>query len=516
MLNFENLDNLYTLAFAMRKKKHWLDLSWDFFVGIKTRSYGTWYGHPIINYDGRSIGFAVYDQEYGLPVARYMLDEERMKKADEYEHGSFLYNQHAYYFAFLNKPELKERREAKWLQAYCERHNLKCRGKRCYPSFRLLKPSLYASDLLDMKDVAFCETLMGALACLDELLAAGKLVPQQCQCSKKIKEAFVMPAVVQQEDGSWELGEEKIPALGTLNWPRLSLNDFDMARMKRFPKNGSTWQMEKFVHGMDDITFACQGKVGELLDSGAGVYVDALVVYDETVGHVMFMDNFFMRLEGQAGIMSFLTDAMEKDGRPMKIVVGSEESYEFIKEFCRKLDIQLVMDEVPQLVTIRENVLAGRDPMEDFNDEEWESTDPREEWDAFHDRMPNAMPNGMDGRFAGGDKNKGRKKGISKKDEEDVVKLTQLVASYMKAREGSRTQKKAEKALNNYLDSHYPELMNKVDNEMLEILLNLAMAFPLDSMFLFDVVEEYQSRLALGEVGFLMINMPRGMDKRKH
>ena len=324
-----------------------------------------------------------------------------------------------------------------------------------------------------------------------------------------------MPAVVQQEDGSWELGEEEIPALGTLNWPRLLLNDFDTARIKRFPKNGSTWQMEKFVHDMDDMTFACQGKVGELLDAGAGVYVDALVVYDETAGHVMFMDNFFMRLEGQSGIMSFLVDAMEKDGRPMKIVVGSEESYEFIKEFCRKLDIQLVMDEVPQLVTIRENVLAGRNPMEDFDDEEWEPTDPRDEWDAVHDHVPDVMPKDMDNRFAGGDKKKGSTNVINKKVEEDVVKLTQLVASYMKARDGSRTKKKAEKALDSYLDSHYPELMNKVDNEMLEILLNLAMAFPIDSMFFFDVMGEYQRRVALGETGFLTINMPRGKDKHK-
>lgn len=30
MLDFEKLDNLYTKAFAMRKKKHWLNLPWDF------------------------------------------------------------------------------------------------------------------------------------------------------------------------------------------------------------------------------------------------------------------------------------------------------------------------------------------------------------------------------------------------------------------------------------------------------------------------------------------------------
>lgn len=514
MLDFENLDNLYTLAFAMRKKKHWLSLPWDFLLGIKTIEYGTWYGLPIINYDDRAIGFAVYDQEYGLPVARYMLDEQRMETAheNEYEYDSFLYNQHAYYFTFENKSDLKHWQEAKWLQAYCEKHELKCRGKRCYPSFHHLKPSMYASDLTDMKDVAFCESFVGALACLDKLVATGEIVPQQWQCSQKIREALTLPALVQQEDGSWTLGEENIPELGTLNWPRLSLNDFDTARMKRFPKNGSTWQMEKFVHDMDDITFACQGKVGELIDSGAGVYVDALVVYDETLGHVMFMDNFFMRIEGQAGIMSFLMDAMEKDGRPMKIVVGSEESYEFVKEFCRKLDIQLVMDEVPQLVTIRENVLAGRNPMKDFDDEEWVPADPRDEWDAFH----GTMPKGMGNIFAGGDRKKGSKNGISQEAEEDVIHLTQLVASYMKARDGSRARaKKAEEALNSYLDSKYPELMHKVDNHMLEILLNLAMAFPMDSMFFFDVMGEYQRRLTLGEAGFLTINMPMDMDKHK-
>ena len=107
MLDFEKLDNLYTKAFAMRKKKHWLSLSWDFLIGIKTKHHGMWYGLPVINTDDDAIGFAIYDKAYGLPVVRYMLDEGLMDNSSDYECESFLNQQNVYYFTFVNKSELR-------------------------------------------------------------------------------------------------------------------------------------------------------------------------------------------------------------------------------------------------------------------------------------------------------------------------------------------------------------------------------------------------------------------------
>lgn len=504
MLNSENLENLYNLAFAMRKKKAWLSVPWDFMVAIKTEDYGTWYGLPIIMDDDTSTGFIIYDQKDGLPVARYMLDEQRAKEYSEYENDSLLYHQHAYYFSFENKSDLKYTKEVNWLKEYCDKHALKCRGRRCYPSFHHCKPGLYAADLADVKEVAFCETFVAALTYMDELLATGEILPEQWQCSPRIREAFAMPALIQQKDGSWKLGEETVPKIGRLNWPRISLNDFDTARMKRFPKNGNIWQMEKFVHEMDDATFSCTNKVGEMIESGIGVYVDGLIVYDKTAGHLMFMDNFFMRIEGQAAATSFLTDIMEKDGRPMKIVVGSEESYEFIKEFCRKLDIQLVLDEVPQLVTVRDNVLAGRNPMENFDDEEWESANPMNAWDNMHGYMAD-------------DRGEKKHKNINSNDDKDVIELMRLMANCMNemAIGNKRRSKKAELDLNRFLDSHFPHVLMKIDNHILEMLLNLAMAFPMDSMLFCYVVGEYQRRVFTREAGFLEIMPFRDDDKIK-
>ena len=504
MLDFEKLDNLYTKAFAMRKKKHWLNLPWDFLIGIKTKHHGMWYGLPIVNYDDTDIGFAIYDKAYGLPVVRYMLDKEQMNKLSDYEYNSILYQQNVYYFVFENKSGLKQWQEAEWLKDYCEKHDLKCRGRRCYPSFRRLKPGFYASDLNSVAEISFCETFVGALEALDRMLEAGELVPQQGQCGEKIKEKITLPVLLEQANGGWQLGKENLPPAGTLNWPCLLPNDFDTVRMKRFPKNGCTWQLEKFVHDMNEMTYNVDGRVEELLQEGAGVYVDALIIYDEAMGHIMFMDNFFMRIEGQNAIMSFMTEAMEKDGRPMKIVVGSEESYEFMKVFCQKLDIQLVLDEVPQLVTMRENVLAGRNPVESLDDEEWEPTDHRADWSCSSGYMPDIEDKAVKNHKG----KKAKQNSNMMKNDKDMNKLLMLIGDFLHAQLSATTneKQKAEKTLNAFLDkctkAHY---LTKMDETMLEVLLNLAMASPMDSKLFRSIVGEYQRRLGTGTAGFLAI-----------
>ena len=504
MLDFEKLDSLYTKAFAMRKKKHWLNLPWDFLIGIKTRHHGMWYGLPVITHDDEAIGFAIYDKAYGLPVVRYMLDEEWMDNSSDYECDSLLNQQNVYYFTFVNKSELKHWQEAEWIQDYCDKHGLKCRGRRCYPLFHHLEPGFYTRDLNSVAEISICETFVKALDELDRMLAAGELAPQQWQCANKIEEKITLPVLLEQANGSWHQGKDTLPPVGTLNWPRLLPNDFDTVRMKRFPKNGSTWQLEKFVHDMNSMTYNVGGQVEKLLREGAGIYVDALIIYDEAMGHIMFMDNFFMRIEGQNAIMSFMTEAMEKDGRPMKIVVGSEESYEFMKVFCQKLDIQLVLDEVPQLVTMRENVLAGRNPVENFDDEEWEPTDPRADWGCTSGYMPDVEDEAIKNH-------KGKKLKQNSnivKNDKDMSKLLMLIGDFLHTQlsANAKEKQKAEKTLNAFLDkctkAHY---LAKMDEKMLEVLLNLAMASPMDSKLFRSIVGEYQRRLGTGTAGFLAI-----------
>lgn len=504
MLDFEKLDSLYTKAFAMRKKKHWLNLPWDFLIGIKTKHHGMWYGLPVINTEDDAIGFAIYDKAYGLPVVRYMLDEGLMDNSSDYECESFLNQQNVYYFTFVNKSELRHWKEAEWIQGYCDKHGLKCRGRRCYPLFHHLEPGFYTRDLNSVEEISACETFVKALDELDRRLEAGELLPQQGQCGKKIKEKITLPVLLEQANGSWQLGKENLPPAGTLNWPRLLPNDFDTVRMKRFPKNGSIWQLEKFTHEMNRMTYNVGGRVEELFREGAGIYVDALIIYDEAMGHIMFMDNFFMRVEGQNSIMSFMTEAMEKDGRPMKIVVGSEESYEFMKVFCQKLDIQLVLDEVPQLITMRENVLAGRNPVENFDDEEWEPTDPRADWGCSSGYMPD-----VEDKAAKKHKGKKAKQNSNMiKNDKDMNKLLMLIGDFLHAQLSATTneKQKAEKTLNAFLDkctkAHY---LTKMDENMLEVLLNLAMTSPMDSKLFRSIVGEYQRRLGTGTAGFLAI-----------
>ena len=176
MLDFEKLDNLYTKAFAMRKKKHWLNLPWDFLIGIKTKHHGMWYGLPVINTEDDAIGFAIYDKEYGLPVVRYMLDEGLMDNSSDYECESFLNQQNVYYFTFVNKSELRHWKEAEWIQDYCDKHGLKCRGRRCYPLFHHLEPGFYTRDLNSVEEISACETFVKALDELDRRLEAGELL----------------------------------------------------------------------------------------------------------------------------------------------------------------------------------------------------------------------------------------------------------------------------------------------------------------------------------------------------
>lgn len=510
MLDFEKLDNLYTKAFALRKKKHWLNLPWDFLIGIKTKKYGMWYGLPIIDYEGNPIGFAIYDKAYGLPVVRYTLDANHMEKISQYEFDSFLYQQNVYYFTFENKAELMNWHEAEWIKSYCDKHQMKCRGKRCYPSFHHLKPGFYAGDLENTKEIAFCETFVTALAQMNELLEAGELLPQQWRCAKGIKSKITIPALLQQAGGKWQLTQEELPPAGGLNWPRLIPNDFDTVRFKRFPKNGSTWQLEKFTHDMNELTYTTKGKVGDIISKGIGVCVDSMIIYDESMGHIMFMDNFFLRIEGQTGIMGFMSEAMEQDGRPMKIIVGSEESYEFIKEFCRKLDIQLVLDEVPRLVTVRENILAGRNPMDNFDDENWEPTDPREEWGGTSGYMPDVMDKTSKiNRLLQKQQRHIHKPGDkSNQTEDDMVRLVNLIGDFLQADLAGNIKavKNTETKLNAFLDKcAKSRFISNVDDNMLEILLNLAMAAPMETVLFRTIVGEYQKRSAMGQTGFLAI-----------
>lgn len=504
MLDVEMLENLYAMAFAMHKEKNWLSLPWDFMIGIHTQKYGTWYGLPMLDNDKykQGVGFVIYDKEEGLPVIRHILDQDRMEKASRYEGMSFYFQEKSYYITYENKSDL-DKDEAAWLTAYCKKHDLVLRRRRSFPSFQYSDPGFELRSLENGEEIALCEKFLSALAALDALLAKKELLPKQGQAMSPLNKDLTVPSLTEQSDGSWQLGREILPPAGTLHWTCLVPNDFDTVRFKRFPKSGNVWQMEKFAHLMFDPDSISRGRLKKLIDAGKAPYIDSLAVYDETQGHVMLMDNFVMRVEGQNGIMSFLADAMAQSGRPMQIVVGSEETYEFIRKFCQRLDIQLIMDEVPQLEKIRNNVLECRDPMENFDDEEWLPADPDGDWDDEPlDNHGHAHVN----RFSGMDKS-ARKNSTNWKNFrlEDVIDMMNDISDA--ARTGNKkVGDRASARLEEFFDiCANTDFLLTVDNEMLGLLLNLAMISPMDSEIFLNVVGEYKRRLLKLQAGHLVI-----------
>lgn len=87
-------------------------------------------------------------------------------------------------------------------------------------------------------------------------------------------------------------------------------------------------------------------------------------------------------------------------------------------------------------------------------------------------------------------------------------KLFMLIGDFLHAQLSATTneKQKAEKTLNAFLDkctkAHY---LTKMDENMLEVLLNLAMTSPMDSKLFRSIVGEYQRRLGTGTAGFLTI-----------
>ena len=94
------------------------------------------------------------------------------------------------------------------------------------------------------------------------------------------------------------------------------------------------------------------------------------------------------------------------------------------------------------------------------------------------------------------------------KNDKDMSKLLMLIGDFLHTQlsANAKEKQKAEKTLNAFLDkctkAHY---LAKMDEKMLEVLLNLAMASPMDSKLFRSIVGEYQRRLGTGTAGFLAI-----------
>ena len=149
-------------------------------------------------------------------------------------------------------------------------------------------------------------------------------------------------------------------------------------------------------------------------------------------------------------------------------------------------------------------MLAGRNPVENFDDEEWEPTDPRADWGCSSGYMPDVEDKAVKNHQG----KKAKQNSNMIKNDKDMNKLLMLIGDFLHAQLSASTneKQKAEKTLNAFLDkctkAHY---LTKMDENMLEVLLNLAMTSPMDSKLFRSIVGEYQRRLGTGTAGFLAI-----------
>lgn len=359
-------DELYDKAFAFKKMKKWRKLGHDFMIAIDTLEQGCWYAMPLLNTRQRAVGFLLEGGQAGLKWVLDLANQEYQENLNVYENIVQDRYHEEYVITFAELSQMTGWPDLEVLQDYCQRKGLVARGKNFYPTFRYMQPKYIPWFLQGREESLLCEKVLDALMEMDNMLG-GRLKEAdgawQHFCHTDYK--GTIPVLKERKDGSWQLMAREIDGHYEPKWPVAKLNDLEIARLKRVKKNADVWLVDKFLY--NDVMFP----EDMLLKSGCqrikphtlpGYYPDGVIMLNDSQGDVLVMERVNFQMEGYSPFAQMLKEAFDKCGRPRRFTVCRQESYEFFKDVCMALDIELEMvEDLPELLAIRQDCIERKD-----------------------------------------------------------------------------------------------------------------------------------------------------------
>ncbi len=365
-------DTLYDKAFAFKKGKKWRKLGQNFMIAIETLQHGCWYAVPLMTEGGKAGGFLLEGGQAGLKWLLDLTNHAYQDGLDDYERVAQDRYHEEYIITFAGLTQMAGWQDLDKVKDYCQRKGLSARGANFYPTFRYMAPMEMSWILKTEKQGRFCETALDALLAMEgylgkELVAADGI--WQYMAEEDYRGAI--PALVEQGNGSWKFTTKEIDGHYEHTWPTAVLNDLEVARLKRVKKNADVWLVDKFIYEEPVFpdSFMERHNFREKAPEEPAFYPEGVILFNECQGDVLVMNNSRFNLEGYRNLADMLRDAFNRCGRPRQFVVCRQESYDFFKNVCRKLDIQLEMTaKLPELMAIRQDCIRRNGCPEDLDD----------------------------------------------------------------------------------------------------------------------------------------------------
>lgn len=367
-------DTLYDKAFAFKKGKKWRKLGQNFMIAIETLHQGCWYALPMINENNRAGGFLLEGGQAGLKWVLDLANEEYQRSLGEYERIAQDRYHEEYIITFAGQMQMTGWQDLDKVKDYCQRKGLAARGPNFYPTFRYMAPMEMSWILREEEQGRLCEKALDALLAMEEylgeeLVAADGIWQQMSHSDYR----GTIPALIEQKDGSWKLSAKEIDGHYEHQWPRAVLNDLEIARLKRVKKNADVWLVDKFLY--EDPVFP--GDIMErqsfrqMAPEEPAFYPEGVILFNDSQGDVLVMNNSRFSREGYRNLADMMRDAFRRCGRPRQFAVCRQESYEFFKDVCQKLDIELEMaEELPELMSIRDDCIRRDGMPEEFDEDD--------------------------------------------------------------------------------------------------------------------------------------------------
>lgn len=322
-------DRLYELAFEYKKTKLWKHL-WDTHLFAVKLSDGEIGYISIMGAAGEYCALGLYIGEKGLNSLRILMKGE--EETSSFEVHETFFQQDCLQCAFECKEMLLDE-EIKEIRNYARMHQIRLSGKNAYPHFIKCKPNFYPWRLqTDKEQELICEALMAAIE-MSKLLSVKSKKELGLEEFNENSEDILM---LELKNGEYVLKKEKAHKYIKPGMPRPKMsNDIYVMRLKKL-KRKDILECE-LIRSIEPI----QDKPDDIPS-----FPIILFAVSALTGYIMQIDPVINYEENPEELLNFFIEALLKENFcPLKIKVRDERTYEFIKDFCGRLNIELVTDE---------------------------------------------------------------------------------------------------------------------------------------------------------------------------
>lgn len=343
-------DRLYRLAFEFKKTKLWQAL-WDSDV-FAVKLSGDRIGYiSIMGAAGKHCALALYQGDKGLDSFRILAGADRFMMST-FEFREQVLQQECLQCSFEGKEELSEE-EREEVKEYARACGIRLGGKNAYPQFMRYQRNRCPWNLqTEDEQEDLCQALEAATA-LAGLLERS--TPEELGLKEIGPEEMEIP-LMECREGEFVVGKILLPAQQPVVMPAPRAgNEIAMAKLKRMKKAGALEceilrVPQPVRNSPEEIPFFPVLLLA--VDSATERIVPLMSVKDYEDNPETLMDMF---MEG----------LLREKICPREIFVRDQRTYAFVKEFCAKLGISLIMEEELEVLDETEDMLLDHLDMQE-------------------------------------------------------------------------------------------------------------------------------------------------------